>query len=116
MVAEVNINLLITQQKEKAWKHVHLQLLFRRCFILAQLLDVLFLLNVITQIILLYVMVKNLSMMQETWVRSLGCKDPLEEEMAIHSSILAWRIPWTERGAWQATVHGVMKSWTQLSD
>ena len=34
--------------------------------------------------------------MQETWVRSLGWEDPLEEEMATHSSILAWEIPWTE--------------------
>ena len=34
--------------------------------------------------------------MQETWVRSLGWEDPLEKEMATHSSILAWRIPWTE--------------------
>ena len=34
--------------------------------------------------------------MQETWVRSLGHEDPLEEKMAQHSSILAWRIPWTE--------------------
>ena len=34
--------------------------------------------------------------MQETWVQSLGWEDPLEKEMAIHSSILAWRIPWTE--------------------
>jgi len=41
-------------------------------------------------------MVKNLSAMQETWVRSLGWDDPLEKEMATHSSILAWRIPWTE--------------------
>jgi len=41
-------------------------------------------------------MVKNLPSMQETWVRSLGQEDPLEKEMAIHSSILAWRIPWTE--------------------
>ena len=40
--------------------------------------------------------VKNLSAMQETWVQSLGQEDPLEEEMATHSSILAWRIPWTE--------------------
>ena len=39
--------------------------------------------------------VKNLPAMQETWVRSLGCKDPLEESMAAQSSI-AWRIPWTE--------------------
>ena len=41
-------------------------------------------------------MVKNLPAMQETWVRSLGWEDPLEEGMATHSSILAWRIPWTE--------------------
>ena len=41
-------------------------------------------------------MVKNLPAMQKTWVRSLGLKDPLEKGMAIHSSILAWRIPWTE--------------------
>ena len=41
-------------------------------------------------------MVKNLPPMQETWVQSLGQEDPLEKEMATHSSILAWRIPWTE--------------------
>ena len=41
-------------------------------------------------------MIKNLPLMQETQVRSLGREDPLEEEMATHSSILAWRIPWTE--------------------
>ena len=41
-------------------------------------------------------MVKRLSTMQETWVRSLGWEDPLEKEMAIHSSILDWRIPWME--------------------
>ena len=39
---------------------------------------------------------KRLLAMQETWVRSLGQEDPLEKEMATHSSILAWRIPWTE--------------------
>ena len=42
-------------------------------------------------------MVKNLPAVQETWVRSLGWEDPLEKEMATHSSILAWRIPWTEK-------------------
>ena len=41
-------------------------------------------------------MVKDLPAMQETWVRSLGGEDPLEEGMAAHSSILAWRIPRTE--------------------
>ena len=40
--------------------------------------------------------VKHLSTMQETWVRSLGQEDPLEKEMAIHSSTIAWKIPWTE--------------------
>ena len=45
-------------------------------------------------------MVKNLSAMQETQVRSLGQEDPLEEEMATHSSILAWRIPCTEEPWW----------------
>ena len=41
-------------------------------------------------------LVKNLAATQETWVQSLGWEDPLEKEMAPHSSILAWRIPWTE--------------------
>ena len=40
--------------------------------------------------------IKNLLIMQETWVQFLGQEDPLEEGMATHSSILAWRIPWTE--------------------
>jgi len=40
--------------------------------------------------------VKSLSAMWEIWVQSLGQEDPLEKEMATHSSILAWRIPWTE--------------------
>ena len=41
-------------------------------------------------------MVKRLLTMQETWVQSLGWEDPLEKEMATHSSILAWKIPWPE--------------------
>ena len=41
-------------------------------------------------------LVKNMPAMQETWVQSLGWEDPLEESMASHFSILAWRIPWTE--------------------
>ena len=60
-------------------------------------------------------MVKYQHTMQETWVRSLGWEDPLEEGTATHSSVLAWRIP-MDRGAWEATVHGVAKSWTRLSD
>ena len=53
--------------------------------------------------------VKNLPAMQETSVRSLGGEDPLKEGMATLSSILAWRIP-TDKGAWQAVVHGVVNS------
>ena len=58
--------------------------------------------------------VKNLPAMWETWVQSLGWEDPLEEDMATHSSILAWRIP-MDRGVWWATVHGVTESQTRLS-
>ena len=51
---------------------------------------------------------KNLPAVQETWVLSLGWEEPLEKEMATHSSIPAWRIPWT--------VHGVTKYQTRLSN
>ena len=62
-------------------------------------------------------MVKTLPAMQETWVWSLGWEDPLKKEMATHSSVLAWRIPWTEEPSYRlagyrgglATVHGVAK-------
>ena len=60
-------------------------------------------------------MVKNLPAMWETQVGSLGQEDPLEEGMAIHSSILAWRIP-MDRGSLQATVHRVAKSEIRLSN
>ena len=56
---------------------------------------------------------RNLPAMQETWVQFLGQKDYLEKGMATHSSILENSM---DRGAWQATVHGVAKSWTQLSN
>ena len=49
--------------------------------------------------------------MRKTWVQSLGWEDPLEEGMATHSSLLAWRIP-MDRGAWWATVRRVAKSQT----
>ena len=52
---------------------------------------------------------------QETQFPSLDQEDPLEKEMATHSSILAWRIP-MDRGAWWATVHGVANCETQLRD
>ena len=54
-------------------------------------------------------LVKNSPAMWETRVQSLSWEDPLEDGMATYSSILAWRIH-TDRGAWQATVHGVTKS------
>ena len=55
--------------------------------------------------------IKNPPVMHDTWLGSLGREDHLEEGMATHSSIIAWRIP-MDRGAWQATVHGVPKSRT----
>ena len=58
--------------------------------------------------------VKNPPAMWETWVWSLGWEDPLEEGMATHFSILAWRIP-MDRGAWRTIVYGVSKSQTRLS-
>ena len=58
---------------------------------------------------------KNPLAMQETWVQPLGQEDPLEEEMATHTSTLAWRIPWTEEpGGLQST--GSQKSQTRLSN
>ena len=51
--------------------------------------------------------------MSETRIRSLGHEDPLEKEMATHSGILAWKIPWMEE---PGRLHGVAKSWTQLSN
>ena len=58
--------------------------------------------------------VKHLSTMRETRVRSLGWKDPLEKRMATHSSILAWRIPWTEEPGRLQSMGS--QSWTRLSD
>ena len=58
-------------------------------------------------------MVKNLPAMQETWVQSLGWEDALQKEMATQSSILAWRILWTEEpGGLQSTgLHRVRHDW-----
>ena len=58
--------------------------------------------------------VKNLPAMQETWDQSLGQEDPLEEEMATHASILAWRILWTEEPGGLQNMGS--QSWTQLHD
>ena len=57
--------------------------------------------------------VKNLPAMQETWVRSLGREDPVEEGMAMDSSILAWRIPWTEEPGGLQSMGS--QSWTDTS-
>ena len=59
-------------------------------------------------------LVKNLPAMQETWVPSLDWEDPLEEGMATHSDILAWRIPWTEEPGGLQSMGS--QSWTRLSD
>ena len=60
-------------------------------------------------------MVKNPPALLETWVQFLGWEDPLEEGMATHSSIFAWRIPMDREAQW-VTFHGVSKSWTQLNN
>ena len=60
-------------------------------------------------------LVKNPPAVQETWVQSLGWEDPLEKGMATHPGVLGLENS-MDRGAWQATVHGVAKSWTQPSD
>ena len=59
--------------------------------------------------------VKNPPAVWETWVRSLGWEDPMEEEMATHSGTLAWKIPWTEEPGGLQTM-GFTKSRTRLSD
>ena len=59
--------------------------------------------------------IRNLPAVWETQVRSLDLEDPLEKGMATHCSIPSWRIH-MDRGAWQAAVYGVTKSWTRLSD
>ena len=59
--------------------------------------------------------IKNLPAMQETWVQSLGWEDPLEKEMATHSSVLAWRSPWTEEPGGLQSMYGAAKSWARLS-
>ena len=56
-------------------------------------------------------MVKNLPAMWEMWVQSLGWEEPLEKEMATHSSVLAWKIPWTEEPDGLQSM-GSQKSWT----
>ena len=71
-----------------------------------------------TFVLLVAQMVKNLPVIQETWVQFLGWEDPLEECMATHFSILAWRIRWTEEsgklqsmGLQRVAVHGVANDW-----
>ena len=61
-------------------------------------------------------LVKNPPAVWETWVQSLVWEDPLEKGTATHSSILAWKIPWTIQSMGSHTVHGVTKCWSQLSN
>ena len=68
-----------------------------------------------TELSLVAQTVRRLSAVQETRVWSLGWEDPLEKEMAAHSSILAWKIPWTVEPGRLPSM-GSAKSWTQLSD
>ena len=77
-------------------------------------LDDLYYIEVYSRYILFTQMVKSLPAVQETQVRFLGQEDPLEKEMATHTSILAWRILWTEEPG--GLVHGVTKSQTRLSN
>ena len=58
--------------------------------------------------------VKHLSAVRETWVRSLGWEDPLQKEMATHSSTLAWKIPWMEEPGRLQSMGSL--SWTRLND
>ena len=59
--------------------------------------------------------VKNPTAKQETWILALGGEDPLEKEMGAHSSILIWKIPWTEEPGGLQSI-GSQKSWTRLSE
>ena len=69
--------------------------LFKLCLLYKEIIQHLFLISYY-RASLVAQMVKNLPAMRETWVRSLGWEDTLEEGMATHSSLLAWRIPWTQ--------------------
>ena len=60
--------------------------------------------------------VKNLPAMPETWVQSLVQEYPMQKGMATHTSILTWRISWTEEPGRLYIIHGVAKCWTRLSD
>jgi hypothetical protein len=70
---------------------------FQGWFVLTSLKPILGTVAAYVMVSLVAQRLKPLPAMWETWVRSLGQEDPLEKEMAIHSSILAWRIPWTEK-------------------
>ena len=61
-------------------------------------------------------MVKDLPALQKTWVQSLGQEDPLEKEMATHSSILAWRIPWTGYSPWGCKESDTAEQLTHTQD
>ena len=83
--------------------------------LVVQSFSCLFVLNYSSWAFLVAQTVTNPPVMRETWVRSLGWEDPLEEGMATHFSILAWRIL-MDKGAWWVIVHEIAKSWTRLND
>ena len=82
-------NLTREKKKKQTYIYIYIYFFFNVASLVAQL-------------------VKNLPAIWETWAQSLGWEDPLEEGMATHSSILAWRMP-VDRGAWRATGHEVTK-------
>ena len=65
-------------------------------FLLAKLIIIIFIFNEVSSLRFIYFLPGGSPAMQETWVQSLGWEDPLEKEMATHSSVLAWKIPWSE--------------------
>ena len=99
---------LFTVSPFALWHYPHLAILshFFACFLVTSLKNLSFLLThfILEWASLVAQLVKNLPARQKTWVQSLGWEDPLEKEMTTHSSILAWRIPWTEEpGGLQST-------------
>ena len=98
-----------SHQEKRKYNTLHLSIIFLRILSLSLFTGLYYGASLVAQ------MVKNLPAIQETQFQSLGQEDPLEEEMATHSSILAWRIPWTEETGGLQFMR-VTKSWTRLND
>ena len=103
-----------TQWKVQIWV-IALSLLAKTWYVVSTSYLSVIIILMIVGLPLVAQMVKRLPTMWETWVQTLGWEDPLEKEMATHSSILAWKIPWTEEPG-GLTVHGVAESQTWLSN